>query len=90
MILTKLQAQRLAYGEPVTRLEVEADEQVSTRRWVSVHQLVVRDEEGRFWAATYERGLTENQDTEPFEDDDDVEFHEVRKVPVTSYRYEKK
>lgn len=43
-------------------------EQVNTRRWVSVHQLVFRaPDDGRAYAVTYENGLTENQsDTPPF------------------------
>jgi hypothetical protein len=38
-------------------------EQIDTRRWVSVHQLIFRaPDDGKAWAITYERGLTEHQD----------------------------
>ena len=69
-------------------LTVESNEQVDTSRWTSIHQLVLKDRDGRFWETTYERGLTESQDIQPFEDDEDeIEFHEVEKVPVTTYEY---
>ena len=87
--LTGEQARDLAYGEadPEWGLEVEANEQIDSNRWSSIHQLVVRDKNGKFWAATYRKGLTENQDESPFEYDGEVEFREVEKVPVTTYEY---
>ncbi len=68
-------------------LAVESDEQIGTSRWESIHQLVLRDGEGRFWAATYTRGLTEHQDVQPFEYMEEVEFREMEKIPVTTYEY---
>jgi hypothetical protein len=74
---------------PDLGLTIEADEHIGERRWVSEHFLVVKDRDGKLWAATYDRGLTEYQDTEPFEDEAEVGFYEVEKVPVTTYIYRK-
>ena len=84
-------ARELAYGGDFTAegLSVESDEQIDTSRWSSIHLLVVKDADGKFWAATYEKGLTEYQDHVPFEDEDEVTFYEVEKVPVTTYEYRK-
>lgn len=88
--LTKEQAQDLldCQSNPELGLTVEHDEHIEDRRWVSVHLLVVKDDLfGRYWAAIYEQGLTENQDTWPFENVEEVQFIEVEKVPVTTYEY---
>lgn len=89
MILTGEQARELVSGEadPELGLEVEAKIQTGTRRWVSTHRLIVRDRDGRLWSSAYEQGLTEYQDTRPFEDLVEVAFGEVEKVPVTTYEY---
>ncbi len=91
MKLTKQQAQDLVYSGSCSdlNLEVEADERIEDRRWVSLHALVVKDAVGKFWETTYERGLTEYQDIAPFEDESEVIFWEVEKVPVTTYEYHK-
>jgi len=90
MKLSGEDARELAYGGNFTAggLTVESDEQITLTRWTAVHQLVVKDRDGRLWAAKYERGLTGRQDTGPFDYQDEVEFAEVRKVPVTVYKYE--
>ena len=72
---------------PDLGLEVESDEYWDHSRWESIHQLVVKDKDGRLWAARYRQGLTEYQDIEPFEDQDEVEFYQVEKIPVTTYEY---
>ena len=82
-------ARELTYGGNFSAegLTVESDEQTGTCRWESIHQIVVKDRDGKFWAATYRRGLTEYQDSRPFEDGAEVAFREVEKVPVTRYEY---
>ena len=89
MKLTGEQARDLAYEEadPEWGLEVESNEQIDSNRWSSIHRLVVRDKDGKLWAATYSQGLTENQDESPFEYNNEVEFTAVEKVPVTTYEY---
>lgn len=84
-------ARELAYGGDFTAegLTVEADEQTGTTRWGIIHQLVVRDRDGRLWMTTYETGATEMQDYGPFEDVSEVTFDEVEKIPVTTYEYRK-
>lgn len=84
-------ARELAYGGDFSAegLTVESDKQTGTSRWESIHRLVVRDRDGRLWAVTYRQGLTESQESEPFEDMTEVTFYEVEKVPVTTYEYRK-
>lgn len=66
---------------------VVLNEQVDARRWTSVHRLVVKDADGNYWSTTYELGLTEYQDIQPFEDQDEVTLNQVVKIPVTTYEY---
>jgi hypothetical protein len=89
LILTGEHARELVCGEadPELGLEVEAKVQEGSRRWVSMHRLIVKDRDGHLWSSAYEQGLTEYQDTRPFEDLDAVTFTEVEKVPVTTYEY---
>lgn len=48
--------------------KVVEDEQVDSLRWHSVHSYVVeRLEDGTFWAATYQLGLTEGQHLDRYE-----------------------
>jgi hypothetical protein len=43
-------------------------EQIDTRRWLSVHELIFRaPDDGKAYRVTYDRGLTENQWCSPFE-----------------------
>lgn len=92
MKLTAEQARELAYegynpDQEDLGLDVVCNRQVETQRWVSVHELVVQDADGRFWRAFYNQGLTESQDEGPFEYDDEVEFTEVEQFPVTTFEY---
>ena len=68
---------------------VAANERVSASRWVSRHRLVIHDGEGNHYAADYRQGLSETQETRPWEDDDTVTFHRVerrtRMVEVVDY-----
>lgn len=69
-------------------LEREAIVDEGSGRWESHHSLILKDSAGRFWAASYSQGLTESQDSYPFEDDgDEIEFVQVEKVPVPAYEY---
>lgn len=66
-----------------------ADEHLGKRRWVECRRLIIRDEGGYHFAAEYERGLSETQDTGPWEYDETVTFAPVvvrkRMVEVTEY-----
>ncbi|MFL1444030.1 hypothetical protein [Nocardiopsis protaetiae] len=67
--------------------ETVHDEQVDTRRWVSVHRLIIRrTSDGTLWALPYELGLTEAQDCDLFVDDP-VTVALVRAEQVTTTRY---
>ena len=65
------------------------NEQVGSRRWVSVHELVIQKTgTNEFYTASYERGLTEMQDQAPFEYDGDViQFSRVYPHEVTTIEY---
>ena len=67
--------------------KVVASEQIESRRWVSVHEVVVKIDD-KFFQTCYERGLTEYQDQAPFEDYDDVvPFHRVMPREKTVIEY---
>jgi predicted nuclease with RNAse H fold len=65
-------------------------EQVDTRRWVSVHELIFRaPDDGKTYRVSYEQGLTENQDdTDPWNYRDHVVGEEVERheQTVTAWR----
>ena len=92
MKLSTERATALVYeGEdPEHELTVVDQRQVDTGRWVSIHELIVADRDGRYWRAVYSRGLTEYQDIEPFEDDEEAEFTEVEKYSVITYEFRDK
>ena len=63
-------ARELAYGDPGDSCEgwtVVVNDYIDKRRWESVHWLVIRNEAGEHFADTYSRGLTEYQDSGPYE-----------------------
>jgi hypothetical protein len=71
---------------PGVHYKVLKKEQIDTRRWVSSHELVFQVTENgntSLWSTTYERGLTEHQDTYPWDDEDEVTAQEVRAVEKT-------
>ena len=59
-------------------------QQVASRRWMSVHELVFRaPDDGLTYLVQHEQGLTENQDgTDPWFDADEVKAVEVEQRPV--------
>lgn len=69
--------------------EILHREQVDTRRWVSVHDLVFRaPDDGKAYRVTYVEGLTEVQeDTDPWGYDDEIDGVEVeaRQITVTEW-----
>lgn len=75
-------------GDDCDGWTVVRNERIDERRWVSVHELVI-ERDGVFYAATYEEGLTEHQDTRPWEGEKDAVFHRVEKrtrmVEVVDY-----
>lgn len=88
------QARELAYsryGTSVGNYRVVHNEQVDTGRWTSIHLLIIESLSGvGFWGAHYERGLTENQDYAPFEDEgDEITFANYRPVAVTTVTWER-
>lgn len=67
--------------------EVVHTEQIDTRRWESVHQMVF-SYNGKLYSSTYRQGLTEYQDTELYEYDGDmIECPEVEAYPVEITKY---
>lgn len=76
-------------GEPGYATELHR-EQVDTRRWVSVHQLIFRaPDDGKAWAVCYEQGLTEHQDAhDPWGYQSEIVASEMEQheVTVTQWR----
>jgi hypothetical protein len=83
-------ARELAYtgtGRTIDGYEVVENRHTGERRWVSEHELVIRTG-GNLYRAYYELGLTEYQDTRPFEDDGPlITFNEVTRVAVEHFEY---
>ncbi|WP_405620300.1 hypothetical protein [Streptomyces sp. NBC_00076] len=71
--------------------EILHREQVDSKRWASVHELVFRaPDDGKAWRVYYERGLTEHQDDhDPWDYDRTVEADEVERVEVTTTEWRK-
>ncbi|MFE3169300.1 hypothetical protein [Streptomyces sp. NPDC059224] len=70
--------------------EILHREQVDTRRWVSVNELIFRaPDDGKAYRVYYDEGLTENQeDTDPWNDDREVKGAEVEQRPKTTMVWE--
>ncbi|MFF7146065.1 hypothetical protein ACFZB5_33530 [Streptomyces nodosus] len=66
-------------------------EQVGSRRWVSVHELVFRaPDDGKAYRVTYQQGLTEHQDgTDEWDDRDHVVGEEVEQRPATVMEWQR-
>ena len=63
-------ARELAYSDPGDSIDgwtVVAKEEIDHSRWESIHQLVIRNEAGEHFSDTFRCGLTERQDTGPYE-----------------------
>ncbi|MEU6725572.1 hypothetical protein ABZ917_17845 [Nonomuraea wenchangensis] len=64
-------ARQLAYGyagDDIDDWTVVVNEYTGRTRWSSTHHLVIRNEAGEHFADTYRRGLSESQETRPYED----------------------
>jgi hypothetical protein len=85
MKLTQEQAQELAWGGAVEGLEYVSEAGMGARRWSETIRVVfVESGKPELWAFEYEKGLTENQDTEI-----DAEAFRVEAVPVTTIIYKR-
>lgn len=64
-------------------------EQIDTRRWVSVHELVFQaPDDGKAYRLTYVQGLTEHQDDlDPWNYETQIKAEEVELRPVTVQRW---
>jgi len=73
-------ARELTYDGPGSTIDgwtVVAQVETGSSRWTSTHRLVIRNEAGEHFAATYRRGLTEMQETQPWEDEQVATFTPV-------------
>ncbi|MFE5159112.1 hypothetical protein ACFRNT_11370 [Streptomyces sp. NPDC056697] len=72
-------------AEPGKAAEQLHEEQVDTRRWVSVHEVVFRaPDDGKAYSVMYEEGLTEQQeDTDPWDYEDTITATEMEPHEVT-------
>lgn len=69
-LFSKEVLQELVWGD-VEGLVVMLNEQYSSSRWSSLHELVFREGE-KYYRVEYSRGLTECQDERPFEYEGDM------------------
>lgn len=58
------------------------DEVIDSSRW-SIHHRIIFEYDGKYYKTWYSVGSTEMQDESPWEYDDEVECHEVKKKQVT-------
>lgn len=87
-LLIELVGEHSISDEEGNELRVVTVDQIDTRRWESVHEMVFSFC-GRLYSSTYRMGLTEIQESSPYEyDDQEVECPEVEayEVTVTKYR----
>lgn len=84
-----LPTQEFAANYPDSAVQLH-EEQVDSRRWVSVHALIFRaPDDGKAYRVHYEQGLTEQQDgTDPWGYADTIEAVEVEPREVTVTRWE--
>lgn len=70
--------------------EILHREQVDTRRWVSVNELIFRaPDDGKAYRVYYDQGLTESQeDTDPWNDDREIKGTEVEQRAKTTMVWE--
>ena len=77
------------YGEPIDGFATELHrEQIDTRRWVSVHELIFRaPDDGKAYCVHYQRPLTEYQECDTWFDDNEIAAVEMeqRQVTVTKW-----
>lgn len=64
-------------GRSIGNWTVVANDYVESSRWASLHWLVIHNEAGQHFAETYRRGLTEEQETRPFDDGTTATFTPV-------------
>jgi hypothetical protein len=76
-------------GDSYAGWTVAAKERLGDSRWESNHRLVIRDASGRHYAGHYTVGLTESQDTRPWEYETEAVFSpviaQIRTVEITEY-----
>ena len=68
--------------------KVIQDDILETSRWSELHKIVVQQiSTSKFFDSIYSRGLTEQQDEQPYEYEDEVEFYEVYPISVITTQY---
>lgn len=68
---------------------VVRNKQIDSNRWHAIYELVLWEHgTDRYYATSYEQGLTEMQDIRPFEDEgDEITFHQVWPHEVTIVKF---
>lgn len=63
------------------------DDIIDHQRWSVVHEIIFKDNDGKFYKTHYSEGATESQDESPWECDNDIECTEVelKKVEVLKW-----
>lgn len=90
LILPKSLAEEILFSGPglITDIYLYVDDiRVDSDRWMEHRQLVISDPTGNLFAADYEIGLTEYQDTPIWYGLKEIEFYPVSRHPITVYEY---
>lgn len=80
VVLSAEDARELSYCDVEEGFDgwtVVANERRDHTRWMSHHRLVIRNEAGEHFAASYRRSLTEQQECQPWEDREMARFNPV-------------
>lgn len=86
--IDSITAIRLSSGETVGNYQPVSDEIVDEWRWGTVSTLVVNDKsDGTYWSASYQEQVGDNYHNS-FEDEDTVDFAQVKPVQVVKVEYE--
>lgn len=91
MRISQEDAQCAVWGElePNSLLEYITVTDEGSGRWASYHHMILRHKEtGEYWGASFEKGLTEAQDVQPFEyDRDGVELTRFDRKVIETVTY---
>ena len=90
--LTNKQCKDIVYGDMPEEysFSIVVNKQVDSTRWLSKNELILKEEmSNKHFRTYYQKGLTEIQDTRPFEEED-ASWEEVIPVVAITTKYKSK
>jgi hypothetical protein len=88
MKLTEYEARAAIWGDLEGWEIADGPYIIDQRRWVTVMEVVLRKDSGKYYRVAYDEGSTEMQECRPFECEGTVDLAEVRRVPVRAFIWE--